>query len=86
MDELARDMAMSKKTLYASFPSKTALLEAVILEKFRRIDADLGRAGHSVGEQHGQGAHRDRPGDEPGHAPPLEAERREGEEGVFHAP
>lgn len=43
MDELARDMAMSKKTLYASFPSKTALLEAVILEKFRRIDADLGR-------------------------------------------
>lgn len=43
MDDLARELAMSKKTLYAFFPSKTALLEAVILEKFHNIDADLGR-------------------------------------------
>lgn len=43
MDDLARELGMSKKTLYASFPSKTALLEAVILEKFQNIDADLGR-------------------------------------------
>ncbi len=43
MDDLARELAMSKKTLYACFPSKTALLEAVILEKFRHVDADLGR-------------------------------------------
>ena len=42
MDELAHDMAMSKKTLYAFFRSKTALVEAVILEKFRNVDADLG--------------------------------------------
>ena len=41
MDDLAHEMAMSKRTLYASFPSKTALVEAVILEKFRNIDADL---------------------------------------------
>lgn len=43
MDDLARELAMSKKTLYACFPSKTALLEAVILDKFRNVDADLGR-------------------------------------------
>lgn len=43
MDDLARELAMSKKTLYACFPSKTALLEAVILEKFRNVDSDLGR-------------------------------------------
>lgn len=42
MDELAHDAAMSKKTLYAFFRSKTALVEAVILEKFRNVDADLG--------------------------------------------
>lgn len=41
MDDLAHDMAMSKKTLYACFPSKTTLVEAVILEKFRTVDADL---------------------------------------------
>ena len=43
MDDLARELAMSKKTLYACFPSKTALVEAVILEKFLQVDADLGR-------------------------------------------
>ena len=43
MDDLARDLAISKKTLYASFPSKAALVEAVIHEKFRCIDADLRR-------------------------------------------
>lgn len=43
MDDLAGELAMSKKTLYACFPSKSALLEAVILEKFRSVDADLGR-------------------------------------------
>lgn len=43
MDELAREMAMSKRTLYACFPSKTTLVESVILEKFRNVDADLSR-------------------------------------------
>jgi AcrR family transcriptional regulator len=43
MDDLAHEMAMSKKTLYACFPSKTALVEAAILEKFRNVDADLSR-------------------------------------------
>ncbi|HWF61050.1 MAG TPA: TetR/AcrR family transcriptional regulator [Nitrospira sp.] len=43
MDDLAHEMAMSKKTLYACFPSKTALVEAVIVDKFKNIDADLNR-------------------------------------------
>jgi len=43
MDDLARELAMSKKTLYACFQSKTALVEAVIHDKFHSIDADLGR-------------------------------------------
>ncbi|MGH7231039.1 MAG: TetR/AcrR family transcriptional regulator [Nitrospiraceae bacterium] len=41
MDDLAEELGMSKKTLYACFPSKAALLEAVLLDKFRSIDADL---------------------------------------------
>lgn len=43
MDDLAHEMAMSKKTLYACFPSKTALVEAVIVDKFKNVDADLRR-------------------------------------------
>lgn len=43
MDDLAQELAMSKKTLYACFPSKTALLEAVIHNKFRSINTDLAR-------------------------------------------
>jgi AcrR family transcriptional regulator len=41
MDDLAEELGMSKKTLYASFPSKTALLQAVLLDKFRNVESDL---------------------------------------------
>ena len=41
MDDLAAELGMSKKTLYAEFPSKTDLLRAVLLDKFRSIEADL---------------------------------------------
>lgn len=41
MDDLAEELGMSKKTLYACFPSKAALLEAVLLDKFRSVEADL---------------------------------------------
>jgi AcrR family transcriptional regulator len=41
MDDLAEELGMSKKTLYTSFPSKTALLRAVLLDKFRSIDTDF---------------------------------------------
>jgi AcrR family transcriptional regulator len=43
MDDLAKELGMSKKTLYLSFPSKTALVRAVLFEKFRSVDADLQR-------------------------------------------
>ena len=43
MDDLAAELGMSKKTLYAHFPSKTALVQAVTQEKFAEIDADLSR-------------------------------------------
>src|SRR5690349_24938165 len=41
MDDLAAELGMSKKTLYAQFPSKTEPLQAVLLAKFRSIETDL---------------------------------------------
>ncbi len=41
MDDLAAGLGMSKKTLYAHFPSKIALLEAVLANKFAGIEAKL---------------------------------------------
>lgn len=41
MDDLASELGMSKKTLYASFPSKTALLRAVLLDKITSVESDL---------------------------------------------
>jgi AcrR family transcriptional regulator len=43
MDDLAQELGMSKKTLYASFPSKLALLEGVLLDKFHEVEADAER-------------------------------------------
>ncbi len=42
MDDLAAELGVSKKTLYAHFPGKEALLEAVLREKFARVDDHLG--------------------------------------------
>lgn len=47
MDEIAAQLGMSKKTLYAAFPSKLALVEAVILDKFGQVEADLSRVAES---------------------------------------
>ena len=41
MDDLAAELGMSKKTLYVSFPGKDALIEAVLKDKFREVEADL---------------------------------------------
>jgi AcrR family transcriptional regulator len=41
MDDLAEELGMSKKTLYVSFPSKTDLVRAVLLDKFRSVETDL---------------------------------------------
>ncbi len=43
MDDLAAELGMSKKTLYAHFPSKNALLEAMLLDKFRDLESDVAR-------------------------------------------
>ena len=43
MDDLAADLGISKKTLYAHFASKADLLAAVIHAKFRDLETDLDR-------------------------------------------
>ena len=41
MDDLAAELGISKKTLYAHFPSKIELLEAVLVDKFASVEAKL---------------------------------------------
>jgi AcrR family transcriptional regulator len=41
MDDVADGLGMSKKTIYGHFPSKNALLEAMLLEKFRCAEGEL---------------------------------------------
>jgi AcrR family transcriptional regulator len=41
MDDLAEELGISKKTLYAHFPGKIALLEAVLADKFVGAEARL---------------------------------------------
>ena len=41
MDDLAEELGMSKKTLYAHFPSKTELVRAVMIEKLDQAEAEL---------------------------------------------
>jgi AcrR family transcriptional regulator len=43
MDDLAVELGMSKKTVYAHFPSKTELLEVVVKEKMQSAHQDLQR-------------------------------------------
>lgn len=43
MDDLAAELGMSKKTLYVAFPSKDALIEAVLKDKFREVEKDFER-------------------------------------------
>ena len=44
MDDLADELGMSKKTLYANFPSKAALLKAVIADKLGSVDTAIAEA------------------------------------------
>jgi AcrR family transcriptional regulator len=41
MDDLAEELAISKKTLYAHFPSKIAMVEAVLADKFAGVERKL---------------------------------------------
>lgn len=51
MDDLAAELGMSKKTLYAHFSSKAVLLEEVLADKFGEIEAELSLiTGNSRGE------------------------------------
>jgi len=43
MDDLAGELGMSKKTLYAHFPGKNQLLKSVLMNKFDDVEADLAR-------------------------------------------
>lgn len=43
VDDLAAELGMSKKTLYAHFSSKPAIVEAAILDKFGDLSAELER-------------------------------------------
>jgi len=41
MDDLAAELGMSKKTIYAHFPGKFDLLQAVLADKFAGVEARL---------------------------------------------
>jgi AcrR family transcriptional regulator len=43
VDDLAAELGMSKKTLYAHFASKPEIVEAAILAKFSELDGELAR-------------------------------------------
>src|SRR5215468_7230459 len=58
MDDLAEEMGMSKKTIYAHFPSKTALLEAMLLDKFRSVEDDLEAIASECSADFATGLHR----------------------------
>src|SRR5215468_6549151 len=44
MDDLAAELGISKKTLYAHFPGKDALLDAVLRDKLERVRGTLRQA------------------------------------------
>ena len=50
MDDLAAELGMSKKTLYAHFPSKAVLIQAVMQEKFAEVEAELSRLKSTNGQ------------------------------------
>lgn len=41
MADLAAELGMSKKTIYAHFGTKTELLQALLMDKVRRVEQDL---------------------------------------------
>src|SRR5262252_2378313 len=47
MDDLAEELGISKKTLYAHFPGKFDLLEAVLSDKLRGVEATLKQVTHA---------------------------------------
>ena len=58
MDDLAAEMAMSKKTLYVHFQSKRSLLEATIDQKFGDLECEMASVGSGISEDFGETLHR----------------------------
>lgn len=58
MADLAGELGMSKKTLYAHFSSKLALVEAVLLDKFLALESELSRIGEECASDFQAGLHR----------------------------
>ncbi|MBV9129158.1 MAG: TetR/AcrR family transcriptional regulator [Verrucomicrobia bacterium] len=62
MDDLASEIGMSKKTLYAHFPSKSALIKCVLTRKLDEAERELGtvlaeKSGDFVDALHQLAAH-----------------------------
>ena len=58
MDDVADGLGMSKKTIYGHFPSKNALLEAMLLEKFRSAEEELEAITSECSTDFATGLHR----------------------------
>ena len=58
MDDLAAELRMSKKTLYACFPSKSSLVEAVLKDKFNEVEADLSQVASADSSNMEEAIHR----------------------------
>ena len=57
MDDLADELGISKKTLYAHFPGKIDLLEAVLADKFAGVEARLKEVTHADPHDFSQALH-----------------------------
>lgn len=58
MDDLAAELRMSKKTLYACFPSKLSLVQAVLKDKFNEVEGDLSRLASESSSDMEEAIHR----------------------------
>jgi AcrR family transcriptional regulator len=58
MDDLAQGLGMSKKTVYAHFPSKAALLEAMVFDKFRGAEEEMASITSDASCDFATGLHR----------------------------
>ena len=58
MDDLAEELGMSKKTVYAHFPSKVALVQAMLLDKFNCIEEELRAITLECSDDFATGLHR----------------------------
>jgi len=58
MGELAAELGMSKKTLYAHFPGKSELVESILLAKFAELEEEVSRIADDSDTDFGAGLER----------------------------